>query len=102
MRSNSNSIDHETIDCTTGILFFGVPSQGMNTQALAAMIGDRPQRYDLGRLDQDVGYRLRDKQHRDFCKAFDHRDAKIVQFFETKKTHDVQEVWLKYSDLFNL
>ncbi len=64
----------------------------MDTEALAAMIGDRPQRYDLSLLNQDVGYRLRDRQHEEFCRAFDFKDSKIFQFFETKKTATVKEV----------
>jgi hypothetical protein len=94
MRLSSNPGDHVIIDSTIGALFFGVPSQGMNTRALAAMVGDKPQRYDLGLLDQEVGQRLRHEQHKDFCKAFNFKDSKIIQFFETRKTRTVEQVIL--------
>jgi hypothetical protein len=59
-------------------LFFGIPNQGINIEALAAMVGDRPQRYDLALFNQEVGHRLQTRQHEEFCKAFDFEDAEII------------------------
>jgi hypothetical protein len=95
MKESSDNNDRLTLNSVYGALFFGVPSQGMDTEALAAMVGDRPQRYDLALLDQEVGHRLRRRQHEEFCKAFDFEDAKVIQFFETRKTSTVVEVGLK-------
>jgi len=95
MKESSNSDDELNLNSIYGALFFGVPSQGMDTEALAAMVGDRPQRYDLSLLNQEVGHRLRSRQHEEFCKAFGFEDAKIIQFFETRKTSTVREVGLK-------
>jgi len=94
MKNSSDADDKVNFDSIYGALFFGVPSQGMDTAALAAMVGDRPQRYDLSLLDQEVGHRLRSKQHDEFCEAFDFKDSKVIQFFETKKTATVKEVSL--------
>ena len=77
---------------TYGALFFGVPSHGMNVEAMAAMVQDLPARYTLTILDQRLGFRLRNRQHEDFCKAFNFRDSKIVQFFESKLSPTVIQV----------
>jgi len=92
MKESSDSEDNCNLNSVYGALFFGVPSQGMDTEALAAMVGDKPQRYDLSLLNQDVGHRLRSRQHEDFCGAVDFKDSKIIQFFETRKTSTVIEV----------
>jgi hypothetical protein len=67
---------------TYAVLFFGVPSQGMNTLALAAMVDKKPQRYTLELLDENVGQTLRERQHMDFCEAFNFRDSRFVRFYE--------------------
>lgn len=92
MKASSDNNDHRNLNSICGALFFGVPSQGMDTEALAAMVGDKPQRYDLSLLNHQVGHRLRNKQHDEFCKAFDFQDSKLVQFFETRMTSTVVEV----------
>ena len=93
MNTSSNEVEQHTFKATHGILFFGVPSQGMNIEALAAtMIKDQPQRYDLVMLDRDLGFRLRAEKHMEFCKAFDYRDSKIISFYETEKTPTFKEV----------
>ncbi|KAH7330053.1 hypothetical protein BKA65DRAFT_460559 [Rhexocercosporidium sp. MPI-PUGE-AT-0058] len=91
MKESSDSDDNYNLISVYGALFFGVPSQGMDTEALAAMVGDKPQRYDLSLLNQEVGHRLRSRQHEDFCRALDFEDSKIIQFFETRKTSTVVE-----------
>lgn len=95
MKESSDSNDQRNLNAIYGLLLFGVPSQGMEAGALAAMIGDKPQRYDLSLLDEQVGHRLRSRQHEEFCRAFDFEDSKIIQFFETKKTRTVAQVSLK-------
>lgn len=102
MRNSSDADDKANFDSIYGALFFGVPSQGMNTAALAAMVGDKAQRYDLSLLDQEVGHRLRSRQHDEFCEAFDFKDSKVIQFFETKKTATVKEVSLTLTCVYRL
>ena len=77
---------------TFGALFFGVPSQGMNVEALASMVHKMPARYTLNLLDKQLGYGLREKLHAEFCKKFDYRDSKIVQFYELEKSPTVTQV----------
>lgn len=69
-----------------GALFFGVPSQGMDVQHLAAMVSNNPTQFTVRLLDREVGYRLRQRQHDDFCRAFPYTDSKIMQWFELRKT----------------
>ena len=77
---------------TYGALFFGVPSQGMNVEALASMVPKMPARYTLNLLDQQLGFALREKLHTEFCKTFNYSDSKIVQFYELEKSPTVIQV----------
>ena len=92
MKNNTNPEDQLNMHSTYGALFFGVPSQGMNVEAMASMVEGLPARYTLNLLDQQLGFRLRNKQHEDFCKAFAYPDSKIVQFFELKKSPTLTQV----------
>ena len=92
MKDSDDLDDRLNFRSTYGALFFGVPSQGMDVGALAAMIGDLPQRYTLNLLDHQLGYRLKARQHDDFCKAFDYVDSKITHFFELKMSPTVNQV----------
>lgn len=103
MKESSDNNDNCNLNSVYGALFFGVPSQGMDTEALAAMVGDKPQRYDLSLLNQEVGHRLRSRQHEDFCRALNFGDSKIIQFFETRKTSTVVEVsWILASSVIDI
>ena len=93
MNRSDDARDRLNLQHTYGALFFGVPSQGMNVEALASMIQNLPARYTLSLLDQQLGYRLRSKQHEEFCEAFPFRDSKIIQFFEVKKSPTVIQVY---------
>lgn len=89
MRQSSNEFDQETVQSTYGALFFGVPTQGMDVEAIANMVQDLPARYISTVLDQQHGFRLRQRQHEEFCQAFDYKDSRIVQFFELEKSPTV-------------
>lgn len=52
MKESSDSEDNCNLNSVYGALFFGVPSQGMDTEALAAMVGDKPQRYDFSKTQR--------------------------------------------------
>ena len=92
LKESREETDQANFRSTFGALLFGVPSSGMNVKALATMIGHLPSRTTLNDLDSRIGTRLRLKQHRDFCKAFDFRDAIIARFFELHETPTVREV----------
>lgn len=91
----SNSDHHDdrlTLLLIYGALFFGVPSHGMDVQAIVGMVRELPSRYTTILLDEEVGYHLRNKQQEDFCKAFPFENSKIVSFFELEKTPTVIKV----------
>ncbi len=89
MSESQDSDDKWIVQCTYGALFFGVPALGMDMEAIATMVQDLPARYISALLDQRDGFRLRQRQHELFCKAFGYQDSKIVQFFELKKSRTV-------------
>lgn len=92
MCDNNDQNDRLNFLSTYGALFFGVPSQGMDVGALASMVRKMPARYTLNLLDKQLGYGLREKLHTEFCKKFDYRDSKIVQFYELEKSPTVTQV----------
>ena len=92
MNSSTYLDDRLNLQSIYGALFFGVPSQGMDVEAMASMVEGLPARYILNLLDQQLGFRLRNRQHEDFCKAFNYKDSKIIQFFELTKTLTVIQV----------
>ena len=86
MNASLNEDDLSNFRCTYGALFFGVPSQGMNVDAMAAMVQGLPAQYNLNLSNEQMGFRLRKRQHQEFCEAFSFRDSRIVQFLEQRKT----------------
>ena len=73
MRKSPNEVDQETILSTYVALFFGVPTQGMNVEAIANMVQkicprDTFRPYLTKRM-------LRQRHHEDFCQAFDYTDS---------------------------
>ena len=92
LNSSSEADDKATVQSTYGALFFGVPAQGMNVKAMASVVQGGGARFTLGLLDQQRGFRLRGRQHEEFCKAFPYNDSKIIQFFETKESPTVVQV----------
>ena len=89
MKESSNDWDRKNVLSTYGALFFGVPTQGTNVEAIASIVQDLPSRYISALLDQRDGFRLRQRQHEDFCKAFDYKDSKLMHFFELEKSPTV-------------
>lgn len=51
----------------------------MDVKAIATMASDLPSRYTKNLLDEQVESRLRNRQHREFCKAFAFEDSRIDQ-----------------------
>ncbi|KAI9891703.1 MAG: hypothetical protein M1814_002453 [Vezdaea aestivalis] len=86
LRQSPDPKANNIVKCTYGALFFGVPSQGMDTEALATIIKQNPQRATAALLDEQILYRLRDKQNNSFCKAFNYQDSRIITFFETSES----------------
>lgn len=74
--------DRNTHQMISGILFFGVPSQGMNIQSLIPMVGDQPNRALLDSLGPNSAI-LR-KQSEDLCTVVNSAPFEIVNFYETQ------------------
>lgn len=91
MSHSTQEIDEVNVLCTYGALFFGVPSTGMDVEAIAEMIGDLPARTTLHELDRRIGQRLKSRQHNQFCESV-YSDSVIVRFFELSPTPTVVPV----------
>lgn len=89
---SKDETDYRTLQETVGALFFGVPTDGMDVDALASIIGNLPASYSVSLLDEGQGFRLRQSLHNDFCQVFDQEDSRIYSFFETRKTKTVTKV----------
>lgn len=73
-----------------GILFFGVPSQGMEIRSLMGMVQGKVNEHLLQGLRENSDMlRL---QHRDFCKKFPYGSCKIMSFYETEYSPTVKKV----------
>ena len=79
--ASEDSIDRRILQSTFGILFFGVPNQGMDISSLLAMVGSQPNLPFLTMLSRDSGILpgLVEK----FRTVFDFKDSEIVSLYET-------------------
>ncbi|KAL6713974.1 hypothetical protein ACLMJK_008468 [Lecanora helva] len=68
-------INHQS---TYSAIFLGVPGQGMDVKGLTDFVADAPAKLTLTILDQECGFKLRSKQHRDFCDTFDYKGSKML------------------------
>ena len=74
-----------------GILFFGVPSQGMDISSLLGMVKGKVNEHFLQGLRHDSDP-LRN-QHREFCKKFPYKSCKIMSFYETEYSGTAKKVY---------
>lgn len=79
--ASGDSIDRRTVQSTYGILFFGVPNQGMDISSLLAMVGSQPNLPFLTMLSKDSGI-LQGLVER-FRTVFDFKDSEIISLYET-------------------
>jgi len=82
--------DKANLKSTYGMLFFGVPSQGMSIESLVPMVENQPNRFFLESLSK-VTDGLR-PQRRNFRQVFPFKDSHIISFYETKKSPTAQKV----------
>lgn len=68
-----------------GILFFGVPNQGLNITSLIPMVDGQPNEAFLRTLGE--GSHLLRNQTREFSKCFDFRDSEVICFYEVIQSH---------------
>ena len=77
-----------------GILFFGVPSQGMNIESLLGMVKGKVNEHFLQGLRPDSGV-LR-AQQLEFCTKFPYKSCRIMSFYETEYSPTAQKVIHSY------
>ena len=73
-----------------GILFFGVPSLGMDITSLVGMVKGNVNEQFLQGLGHDSDM-LRN-QHREFCHKFPHKTCRIMSFYETELSPTAKKV----------
>ena len=72
---------HLLLSSIYGALFFGVPNQGMDIESLIPMVENQVNQALLHSLGSES--QVLRGQRREFQKAFDSRESKIVCFYET-------------------
>lgn len=87
---NGSDFDKAQLRSVYGVLFFGVPSQGMSIESLVPMVGEQPNRVFLESLRQTSSV-LR-AQSSSFEKAFPYEDSSIIFFYETKESPTARRV----------
>ena len=79
--ASGDGVDRRIFESTYGILFFGVPNQGMDISSLLAMVGSQPNLPFLTMLSKDSG-NLQGLVER-FRTVFDFKDSETISFYET-------------------
>lgn len=87
---NGNDVDRETLKCICGILFFGVPNQGMAVTKLVPMVNNQPNRMLIESLRQESEVLL--DLSRSFRQCFHFPDSEVYSFYETKLSPTACEV----------
>jgi hypothetical protein len=85
-RDKANSL------ATRGILFFDVPSQGMDISSLRAMVRGQANDFFLQALRP--GSDTLRNQLREFRSKFPHKSCRIVSFYETELSPTAKQVCL--------
>ena len=79
--ASEDRVDRRIFQSTYGILFFGVPNQGMDISSLLAMVGSQPNLPLLTMLSKDSG--SLQGLVKKFRTVFDFKDSEIVSLYET-------------------
>lgn len=84
--------DKRLIRAVYGIMFFGVPHDGMDISSLIPMVGDRPNRFLIESISH-VNSQILSMQQRAFHTALgEEGDSEIVCFYETEKSPTARKV----------
>ena len=86
---SGSDADSRNFKATFGILFFGVPNQGMDISSLLSMVRGQPNLHFLSTLSKDAGFlqSLIEK----FQTTFAFQDSHIYSFYETKMSPTAKE-----------
>lgn len=82
--------DKTNSQAARGILFFGVPSQGMDISSLLGIVKGQVNEQFLQTLRQDSNA-LRN-QNREFCDKFPYETCRIISFYETELSPTAKKV----------
>lgn len=93
-----DDIDKENFDSIYGVLFFGVPNQGIRIEHWLAMVKGQPNENLVRNLGPDSTY-LR-TLHEDFRAAFGFLDSEVVAIYETERTRVAKvRIWSHFHAL---
>ncbi|KAK0620758.1 hypothetical protein B0T14DRAFT_481818 [Immersiella caudata] len=83
--------DLRLIQAMYGIVFFGVPHEGMDISSLLPMVGDGPNRFLIESISH-INLQILSIQQREFHKALGEKgDSEVVCFYETLKSPTAKE-----------
>jgi hypothetical protein len=84
LQQESDDVASSILQFTSGILFFGVPHQGMETRSLVPLVKNNPNRAFLESLckNSDLLENLQSK----FCQVFHPNRFSIFSFYETEES----------------
>lgn len=89
MRTSTLSEDRKIFSVINGILFFGVPNQGMDISSLIPMVANQANRGFLHTLESNSPIlRMQAQQYSD---AIVNLRCDVVNFYETKKSYTAQQ-----------
>lgn len=80
MAKDNDDRDHKVLQSIRGMLFFGVPNQGMKIDHLTSMVQGKPNERLIRSLDPESNSLRR--LHDDFCEAAP-TYSEVYSFFET-------------------
>ncbi|KAG7009638.1 hypothetical protein G7Y79_00002g007530 [Physcia stellaris] len=83
-KAHDNCTDSDIVKATYAILFFGVPSQGMNIESIIPMVGDQPNRALVESLSK-VSETLITQQAA-FVQVFPLNGSELICFYETRQS----------------
>lgn len=85
--------DKNLLQAVYGIVFFGVPHDGMDISFLIPMVGDGPNRFLIESISR-VNSQILSIQQRDFHKALRAEgESEIVCFYETMRSPTAEKVF---------
>ncbi|KEY71346.1 hypothetical protein S7711_10245, partial [Stachybotrys chartarum IBT 7711] len=91
LSKSKNEEDQRLLQAVYGIVFFGVPHDGMDITSLIPMVGDGPNRFLLESLSR-INSQILSIQQREFELALGGQgDSEIVCFYETEESPTAQQ-----------
>jgi hypothetical protein len=93
LSKSKNEDDLKLIKAVYGIVFFGVPHDGMDISSLIPMVGDGPNRFLIESISH-INSQILSIQQREFHTALgEEGDSEIVCFYETEESPTARKVY---------